>query len=183
MSMLIAFLVFTILELHAQGVTTAQLFGQISDSKGSPLIAASIHAVHMPSGTSYGVYSRDDGRFNIPNMRVGGPYSIKITYVGFGEKNFENIFLELGENKKLNIALEESTTALAAVEIIAKVGTIGEISGTGTQISACLLYTSDAADERSSVDLGGRRIIKKKNKKKKQKEQKKKKKIKKTYTT
>ena len=28
--------------------------------------------------------------------------------------------------------------------------------------SACLLYTSDAADERSSVDLGGRRIIKKK---------------------
>ena len=30
----------------------------------------------------------------------------------------------------------------------------------------CLLYTSDAADERSSVDLGGRRIIKKTNKKK-----------------
>ena len=30
-------------------------------------------------------------------------------------------------------------------------------------IKACLLYTSDAADERSSVDLGGRRIIKKKN--------------------
>ena len=29
---------------------------------------------------------------------------------------------------------------------------------------SCLLYTSDAADERSSVDLGGRRIIKKKNK-------------------
>ena len=31
-------------------------------------------------------------------------------------------------------------------------------------VKACLLYTSDAADERSSVDLGGRRIIKKKNK-------------------
>ena len=30
-------------------------------------------------------------------------------------------------------------------------------------LCACLLYTSDAADERSSVDLGGRRIIKKKN--------------------
>ena len=32
-------------------------------------------------------------------------------------------------------------------------------------VYTCLLYTSDAADERSSVDLGGRRIIKKKNKK------------------
>ena len=30
------------------------------------------------------------------------------------------------------------------------------------QLLGCLLYTSDAADERSSVDLGGRRIIKKK---------------------
>ena len=34
----------------------------------------------------------------------------------------------------------------------------------GTIITTCLLYTSDAADERSSVDLGGRRIIKKKKK-------------------
>ena len=33
----------------------------------------------------------------------------------------------------------------------------------GGMYSICLLYTSDAADERSSVDLGGRRIIKKKN--------------------
>ena len=32
----------------------------------------------------------------------------------------------------------------------------------GARARACLLYTSDAADERSSVDLGGRRIIKKK---------------------
>ena len=33
----------------------------------------------------------------------------------------------------------------------------------GVGQATCLLYTSDAADERSSVDLGGRRIIKKKN--------------------
>ena len=32
-----------------------------------------------------------------------------------------------------------------------------------SSVGICLLYTSDAADERSSVDLGGRRIIKKKN--------------------
>ena len=34
--------------------------------------------------------------------------------------------------------------------------------GGSIRYGACLLYTSDAADERSSVDLGGRRIIKKK---------------------
>ena len=49
-----------------------------------------------------------------------------------------------------------------------KATTAGEMpTNSGTQRSPrhviCLLYTSDAADERSSVDLGGRRIIKKKN--------------------
>ena len=43
----------------------------------------------------------------------------------------------------------------------------GDVFGTfhlenAGRLVACLLYTSDAADERSSVDLGGRRIIKKK---------------------
>src|SRR5678816_911915 len=38
----------------------------------------------------------------------------------------------------------------------------GQMSYWGAQVIICLLYTSDAADERSSVDLGGRRIIKKK---------------------
>ena len=40
----------------------------------------------------------------------------------------------------------------------------GEPLGMLRTITSCLLYTSDAADERSSVDLGGRRIIKKKTK-------------------
>ena len=38
------------------------------------------------------------------------------------------------------------------------------------QVETCLLYTSDAADEEDSVDLGGSRIIKKKEEKKKKKE-------------
>ena len=39
----------------------------------------------------------------------------------------------------------------------------GDVAGIkSAEIEICLLYTSDAADERSSVDLGGRRIIKKK---------------------
>ena len=49
----------------------------------------------------------------------------------------------------------------------------GAVLGT-VPFMGCLLYTSDAADERSSVDLGGRRIIQKKTHKKKEKTKKKK---------
>ena len=41
-------------------------------------------------------------------------------------------------------------------------GHIAKLRGGAAATDGCLLYTSDAADERSSVDLGGRRIIKKK---------------------
>ena len=41
-------------------------------------------------------------------------------------------------------------------------GWFGPGNGAAKLACGCLLYTSDAADERSSVDLGGRRIIKKK---------------------
>ena len=47
-------------------------------------------------------------------------------------------------------------------------GLAGGIGEGHTEAPACLLYTSDAADERSSVDLGGRRIITKKKTEKKQ---------------
>ena len=59
--------------------------------------------------------------------------------------------------------------AIGAADTIAaaSVGAPGQNDVFYTIYYACLLYTSDAADERSSVDLGGRRIIKKKIRKKK----------------
>ena len=61
------------------------------------------------------------------------------------------------------IALDTPTDPPDAVDITFATDNreAGKLIG---QYTACLLYTSDAADERSSVDLGGRRIIKKKNK-------------------
>ena len=50
-----------------------------------------------------------------------------------------------------------------AVDALLHPGAAAQLAiGRGGTSLACLLYTSDAADERSSVDLGGRRIIKKK---------------------
>ena len=56
----------------------------------------------------------------------------------------------------------ETPTKIDRYEIQGLIGQGG--MATVYRANDCLLYTSDAADERSSVDLGGRRIIKKKNK-------------------
>src|SRR5680860_1884470 len=60
-----------------------------------------------------------------------------------------------GDTRRLTLALQASSTNLPST------------SSTTSEICACLLYTSDAADDLLCVDLGGRRIIKKKKKNKK----------------
>ena len=62
--------------------------------------------------------------------------------------------------KDLVIKIKDS---LKETDIKTRVLVVDDNSPDGTG-KICLLYTSDAADERSSVDLGGRRIIKKKKK-------------------
>ena len=49
---------------------------------------ASVIAIHLPSGTTYETTTRADGRFQIINMRVGGPYSVTVAYTGAGGAAF-----------------------------------------------------------------------------------------------
>ena len=56
-------------------------------------------------------------------------------------------------------------TQLPGVKEVGQTGIFKTPADGPVMVTTCLLYTSDAADERSSVDLGGRRIIKKKKQK------------------
>ncbi len=70
----------------AQGVTTGSLGGIVTDLAGAPVAGASVIAIHTPSGTNYEATTRDDGRYFFPNMRVGGPYVVTVTYVGGAQR-------------------------------------------------------------------------------------------------
>ncbi|HRI00459.1 MAG TPA: carboxypeptidase regulatory-like domain-containing protein [Saprospiraceae bacterium] len=116
---------------NAQGVTTAQILGQITDSKGEPLVAATIQATHVPSGTIYGVYTREDGRYNIPNVRIGGPYTLKVTYVGYKESVQTIPQLALGQNFRANISLSEESVSLGEVVVSSEKNAIMNSENTG----------------------------------------------------
>ena len=79
----------------SQGVTTSSLAGKVVDEKGEPVMMASVLAVHTPTGTEYGAVTNDDGRFEIRNMRIGGPYKVMVTFVGFETTTVEDIYLQL----------------------------------------------------------------------------------------
>ncbi|MCA1742151.1 MAG: carboxypeptidase-like regulatory domain-containing protein, partial [Bacteroidales bacterium] len=64
-------------------MTTSSLSGNITDSNGEGLAGATIVAVHVPSGTQYATFCDKSGNYGIQNMRVGGPYKVDVSFVGY----------------------------------------------------------------------------------------------------
>src|ERR1700733_5853439 len=93
--------IITVCTAFAQ-VTTSSFSGIITDSKGETLPGATIRATHVPSGTNYSTATNKDGRFTLPNVRVGGPYTLIVSFIGFESKTYNDISLKLGEPFILN---------------------------------------------------------------------------------
>jgi hypothetical protein len=104
-------------------VTTSNINGLILDETSQPLPGANVIAVHTPTGTKYGAATNIDGRFNLLNLRVGGPYTITISYVGYKEQSFSDVFLTLGKTQNINISLVSDSEQLEAVVIQGTGGT------------------------------------------------------------
>ena len=103
----LAFLCISFLQqAFPQGVTTAALSGIVLDKDNNPLPGANIIATHIPTGTQYGASSRSNGQYNIQNMKVGGPYTVTVSFVGYGKKSFENTYLNLGQQLRLDFEME-----------------------------------------------------------------------------
>ncbi|WP_242927783.1 TonB-dependent receptor [Pontibacter vulgaris] len=128
--------------LHAQ-VTTSSINGSIKDSKGEALIGATVKATHQPSGTVYGAATNAEGRFNIPNARIGGPYIVEVSYLGFKTKTITGIDLKLGQPYVLNSSLSESGTELQEVVVSADRTSVFNSTKTGaaTNVSSRQIAT------------------------------------------
>jgi Carboxypeptidase regulatory-like domain len=118
-----ALLALTASDALAQGVTTGSLAGLVTDQGGAPVAGASVIAIHLPSGSNYEATTRADGRFVMPGMRVGGPYSVTVAYQGTGNAfeplTQDNVMVNLGVATDLpitvrSIAVTETVTVTAS---------------------------------------------------------------------
>jgi Carboxypeptidase regulatory-like domain len=131
--MMMAFAIVAVFTVSAQE-TTSDIAGRVT-GVNNPLPGATVTAVHVPSGSTYKTTSRSDGRYNLPNVRIGGPYKITVTYVGYTPAERQDIMLTLGEEYKADFALVPETKQLNEVTITNS-GTGGKVfntSHTGNQ--------------------------------------------------
>jgi hypothetical protein len=119
-------------------VTTSSLSGKITDSQGEALAGATVVAIHVPSGTQYATFCDNSGNYRIQNMRVGGPYKVDVSFVGYSTSTYTDIMLRLGETYVQNGQLSETTTSLQEVVVTAGLRNSilsSERSGTMTNVS------------------------------------------------
>lgn len=151
---LFAFLLIGSLAPLCAQVTTATIFGTAIDDKGEPMIGATIVAVHNPSGAQYGTTTRGNGKYTLPNLRIGGPYTVSASFVGFETNSQGDIHLALGQKMAVNFDLSASAQELQEIQVTANINDPinGDRTGAQTTISLQQLQSMPTIN-RSAADF------------------------------
>ena len=102
--LLLAFFLLSIGTAFSQA-TTSKIQGIALDEAGQPLVNVNVTAKHTPTGTVSSTVTSMTGRFLLSGQRIGGPYTVTFTYVGYRTVELTDIFLDLGKASELKISL------------------------------------------------------------------------------
>lgn len=140
--------------LNAQGVTTTAITGIVTSDKGEPMVGANVVATHEPSGTRYGAITRSNGQYNIPNMRIGGPYTVTASFLGYKKETKQNVSLGLGQDSRIDFRLIEQ--AVAGEEVVVT-GMVNDVLNSGRTGAATFISPLEVSElptiKRSTRDL------------------------------
>jgi len=131
-------LIFSVQAIFAQGSTTSAINGRIFGAGSESLPGATVVAIDVPTGSQYGTVTDLDGYFRLPNMNVGGPYKVTISFVGYEPFVKDGIYLQLGQTLKLDVNLSEQATAIKGVEIVAQQNDVFDGNRTGAETAISL---------------------------------------------
>src|SRR6266550_1387297 len=121
--------------VSGQGVTTAALTGNVNDTSGAPIGAATVIAVHLPTNTQYRASVTSSGRYNLPNLKIGGPYRVTATSIGYEPHSESNVFLSLDQTSRVDFRLVRRTVQLAGVQVTAERDAVLNSGRTGAAMS------------------------------------------------
>ncbi len=138
----VLYILFTILavisysEKAISQITTASMNGVVTDPSKVELPGATVIAIHTPTGAEYGTVTDIHGKYNLMGMKVGGPYKVTFSFIGYKTQEITDVYLALSQNVKLDIELSENIQELTGVTIIAEKDLIDESkTGAITKIS------------------------------------------------
>jgi hypothetical protein len=98
-------------------VTSSSISGIVKNEKNEVLVGATIQAIHTPTGTKYSTSTNKNGNYILPAVRVGGPYVLSTTFVGYKKDEVKDVATQLGITTNINFFLVDEATNLKEVVV------------------------------------------------------------------
>ena len=98
-------------------ITTSTISGVVKNEKKEVLAGATIHAIHIPTGTEYKSITNKSGVYVLPALRVGGPYTIHVSYVGYKTGEVKDVSTALGNTSNVDFSLLDAKVTLKDVVV------------------------------------------------------------------
>jgi hypothetical protein len=118
----------------AQGTTTGAIGGLITDASGNPTGSARVEITNPKTGFLVRGTTRDNGRYFVQALEVGGPYTVTATRIGFEPITRNNVYVSLGETTPVDFQLASRAVELSGVQVVATAEFSSSKTGVGTRV-------------------------------------------------
>jgi hypothetical protein len=117
--------------------TQASISGVISENQKSPLPGATVQVRNESTGFTTGTVTNAKGEYAFKELPLGGPYTIRVTFVGYGEQKRTGYALNQGDAVRINLGMQQDSQTLEVVQVVAS-GMKNKIDnlGAATAVSA-----------------------------------------------
>jgi hypothetical protein len=112
-------------------VTTSSISGIVKSDKDELLVGATIQAEHTPTGTKYYATTNKSGVYVLPSVRVGGPYTMKASFIGMSKEEIIDINTSLGITSNIDFLLKEENLGIEEVVVLSNRSSIISKERTG----------------------------------------------------
>lgn len=102
-------------------ITTSIISGKVADPAGQAIPGVTVVVLNTATGTKNGTQTNSDGRYIVPNLNPGGPYTVTVSFIGYKKEVKENVNLALGSTN-FNFKLQEESTALSEIVVTGNTG-------------------------------------------------------------
>lgn len=106
-------------QLLGQANTLAMITGQVIDENKEPIPGAAIFVKNESTGFSTGTVTNVNGEYAVQQIPLGSPYTIRVSYVGYGDQIRSNYTLNQGDVLRLDFQMSESSIEVAEVQVVA----------------------------------------------------------------
>ncbi|HEY0779719.1 MAG TPA: carboxypeptidase regulatory-like domain-containing protein, partial [Gemmatirosa sp.] len=104
--------------LEAQ-VTTGSIAGVVTNEASQPVPGAQVQVLNRATGISRGAVTREDGRFFVAGLEVGGGYDVTVRRIGFAPVTRAGVRVSLGQSARVDLSLQSQAAQLSTVSVSA----------------------------------------------------------------